>query len=165
MTYMATIEKLCIDKKLEKVSGLLDRGEMPLRAIYLLPAAAEWMRNVLPGLKADGFNDGAVSPNQQAFVLLRDFVVGRDMFADDMYPKPMRPDDVDHGIWELRTADLRFFGWFVRKGCFVVSSVETKEKLLLHKLYAGHREQAIQRRNALDLDDPKFLKRKRKDVF
>lgn len=162
---MATVEQLEAEGKLEKVRGLLGAGEVPFREIYLLPQASAWMRDTMPGLETDGFKEGAVRPDQQAYVLFKDFVAGTDLFAQDMFPKPLRPDDIEHGVWELRTADLRFFGWFVRKGCFVVSSVETKRRILEHGLVPGHRAQAVHRREELDLDEPKYLKGRTKDVF
>jgi hypothetical protein len=123
------------------------------------------MRKNLPSLEPDGFVDGAIRPNQQTYQLMKDFIRGADLFSDDWFPKPLMPRDNAHGIWELRTPDLRFFGWFVRRGVLIVASVETKVRLVQHKLYDGHREQAVVMRDNLDLDEPKFLNGEQSDVF
>ena len=136
-----------------------------MRSVYLLPRAAKWMRTELPMLETDGFVEHALDPNQQAYQLMKDFIAGSDLFGDDWFPKPLRPDCPKHGIWELRTPDLRFFGWFCRRGVFVISSVDTKAKLMMYNLYEGHRAQAIASRKQLDLDEPKYLDGGPTDVF
>jgi hypothetical protein len=162
---MATLSALCAQGKLERVTGVPKAGELPVRTMYLVPRAATWMRTHLPTLQSDGFVDGALSPNQQAYQLVRSFVLGNDLFADEWFPKPLRPHGSGHGIWELRTPDLRFFGWFVKRGQFVVSTVATKDALMTHNLYDGYRNQAVADRNDLDLDEPKYLDGEPDDVF
>ena len=48
---------------------------------------------------------------------------------------------------------------------FVISSVDTKAKLMMYNLYEGHRAQAIASRKQLDLDEPKYLDGGPTDVF
>lgn len=165
LTYMATIEQLSAGGVVHKVKGVLGPRQMEVRKVYLSSIAVEWMRNVLPSLKTDGHNEGAVSPKQQAYQLLKDFTAGEDMFADGWGPKPMKPDDGKHGVWELRTADLRFFTWFCRKGVVVVYAVETKFNLLKNSSYGDYRNRLVLYREALDLDEPKVIYGGYEDVF
>lgn len=162
---MATVEELSKAKLLQVVKGVLGPRQLAERYIYLRPEAADWMRSTLRGLEVDGYVDDAISPNQQAYQLFKDFISGEDMFSLEMHPKPLRPQDSEHGIWELRTPDLRFFGWFCRKGVFLVSNIETKSTLLADRSYGRMRDFAVEYRNGLDLDEPKVLMGGQEDVF
>ncbi len=162
---MATVAQLVAAGKLIPVKGVLKENEMPFRELYLLPKAAQWMRQTLPNLEPDGFVDGAIWPNQQAFNQFRDFLIGENLNDHDYYPKPMRPKQPEHGIWELRTPDLRFFGWFVAKGRFVISAVAAKSDVADHHLCAGYRNQAVSDYSNMELDEPKFLIGEYSDVF
>ena len=157
---MATIEQLSATSLVHKVKGVLGPRQMEVRKVYLTPEAMNWMKSKLPTLQTDGHNEGAVSPKQQAFKLLKDFVAGENMFADGWGPKPLQPED-----WELRTPDLRFFGWFCRRGVFVVTAVATKSSLLRDRSYGAFRDQLVTVRNTLELDDPKVIYGRYEDVF
>ena len=162
---MATIEQLSALSAVHKVKGVLGPRQLEVRKIYLTPLAMDWMKRKLPSLQSDGHNEGAMSPKQQAYKLVKDFVAGENMFADGWGPKPLQPDDGVHGVWELRTPDWRFFGWFCRRGVFVVTAVETKATLLRDRSYGIFRDQLVEIRNVLDLDDPKVIYGKYEDVF
>ena len=64
---------------------------------------------------------------------------------------------IQDGVWELKTADLRIFGWFHTKDCFIGSDVDETWRIKQFRLYHGYRQQCVLRRNALNLDDPKFI--------
>lgn len=163
---MATVEELVARGDLVQVSNkVLRSDQLPERVILLTGRAEKWMKEVLPSLETDGYVDGALTPKQQAFDLFRCFIAGDDLFASDWYPKPLRPFDQGHGVWELRTPDLRFFGWFVSKGTFVVSAVGVTEEVKDHQLYTGYRNQAVFDRESLELDHPAFVLGGSSDVF
>ena len=162
---MATIDQLCVAGLVQRVKGVLGPRQMAERKLFLLPEVGIWMRTNLPKLEADGYVDGAVTPKQQSYQLFRDFVSGVDMFELDWHPKPLRPHDASHGVWELRTPDLRFFGWFCQKGTFVVSDVATKSELLENNSYSHFRERAVIVRNALALSEPKVILGEHHEVF
>ncbi len=123
--------------------------------LFALPRVIRWLRKELPCLQTDGFHDGAPSPKEQAFQIFWAFIVGRPLHHMAGLPNGLKsanrlkpPQD---GVWELRTFDLRFFGWFPRKGTFIISCVETKQRCIEHRLYAGYRTQAIRDREELGL--------------
>jgi hypothetical protein len=62
------------------------------------------------------------------------------------------------GIWELKTADLRLFGWFLQKDCFIVSDIDDTGRIKQSNLYRGYCLQAVRRRDALELNEPKFIR-------
>ncbi len=63
----------------------------------------------------------------------------------------------EHGIWEMRTPDIRIFGWFPHMDCFVAVFGDDASHIKDHDLYAGYRDQVVRMRDALDLDEPKYL--------
>ncbi len=147
---------------LHKIEGVLDPGEQEFRLIYALSRAIEWMERSLGKLDADGFYENAPTPTQQADDLFYAFISGDDL-ENDWPPHVMRPSE--EGVWELRTADLRFFGWFWRKCIFVISAVNQAAICKEHKLYGGYRNQCIRDRCDLGLDNPPFVKGELADVI
>jgi hypothetical protein len=151
---MATAQQLEALGELVRIEIELDPDEVPQRLIYALPRVIDWMSKVLPGLTTDGYFPGAAAPAEQAEALLYEVISGRSPSA--MPPHCMLPNT--EGIWELRTHDLRFFGFFWKRGVFVMTSAETKAKCLqVSGLASGHRNNAVQFRDRLDLDEPKFV--------
>lgn len=144
-----------IDLGLLVVKGVTRDGERIERAIYLSPKAAGWIRENLPDMAADGFVDGALAPREQLRELFRRFIVG-DTFNQEYAPKPLTP--LDSGVVELRTADLRLFGWFYRQREFIVSSVDRKVRLADRAVaYSGFVTEVCYFRDSLDLDGAKFI--------
>ncbi len=62
-----------------------------------------------------------------------------------------------NGVWMLKTADLRVFGWFHARDCFVGHAANTAEQVKAHNLYHGYAGEVVHFRNQLDLDEPKFV--------
>lgn len=120
-----------------------------------MPLAVRWMNDKLEGLDADGFFENAPSPMEQAEELFYSFISGEDLGSGDWPPHVMRPPR--EGVWELRTADLRFFGWFWRKGIFIISSVDQALNCKKTGLYAVYRNQCVKDRQAFGFDEPSFV--------
>lgn len=119
---MSTYQECRERGSLHTVGGLLGARQQPTRLLALSTETFEWMRNVLPTLETDGFFPGSVSPKQQAFLLFRTFVAGENF--DPPLPHEMSP--LGSGVWRLRTADLRFDGWFPERAFFVVAVADAK---------------------------------------
>ncbi|MDX8526308.1 hypothetical protein RFM68_17550 [Mesorhizobium sp. MSK_1335] len=105
---------------------------------------------------AKPFYDDSVSPALQAWALLKRFIAGQ-AFEHPRLFKRMSPLGDD--VWELRTDDLRFFGWFPHKDCFIANSGDLFGNLKADKaLYEKHRIAVIEFRTQIDLDAPKYAK-------
>ncbi len=111
-----------------------------------------WLANTLPGHGSTWKIES--QPDQQLDALVEAFASG-EVLTYGWHFKPLNP--VGEGVWELKTADLRIFGWFPVKDCFVAVAADTKERILEHRLYAGYRGAVAHFRNQLDLDEPKFI--------
>ena len=65
---------------------------------------------------------------------------------------------VQDGIWELKTANLRIFGWFPKKDCFLGVIANTKAQILEHKLVTPYANVEVAPfRNKLDPHEPKYI--------
>lgn len=151
---MSTPEQLVEAGALERLDLHLDPGELPQRMIYALPRVRRWIAGDLPGLQTDGYHEGAPSPAQQVDECLTALALGEE--PGDLPPHLALPKE--QGIWELRTCDLRLFGWFWNRSVFILSSIDRKDRMARgHIPTSNYVRQAIGDRDRLDLDEPKFL--------
>lgn len=150
---MATLSELCEQHELEQLGGGLDENEQPGRLLYALPHVVDWLENALPALDPI-LDEGRQSPLQQVDDLFHDFVSGEDLA---FYERSHSMLPAERGIWELKTPDVRLFGWFWRRGVFVIANINSAFLCKKHDLYAGYRDDTVRRRDALGLDLPKFL--------
>jgi hypothetical protein len=151
---MATVIELFNQGALTKlVPEFDDPRQQELRRIYLGPKLVEWINNVLPNLESDRGLE--TSPNGQFDDLVQVFCSG-DTLTFDWHFKPL--NYVQDGIWELKTADLRIFGWFHEKGCFIGVIADTKARIVEYKLVTPYSNVEVAPfREALNLDEPKFI--------
>lgn len=64
---------------------------------------------------------------------------------------------IHDGVWELKTPDLRVFGWFYRKDCFIGHVANHTEIVKKYRLYHGHAGEVARFRDSLALDEPKYV--------
>jgi hypothetical protein len=95
------------------------------------------------------------SPQQQVDARLAGFVAGEPLAFNSEF-NILRP--WKHGVWELKTADVRIFGWFAKKDCFVGVVMHDATYVKAHDLYQGLVGEVVRFRDSLDLDEPKFVK-------
>lgn len=149
---MATILDLVATGELVKIDPQLADDEMEDRQIYLVAQAVGPSAALLATMVSQWEIES--SPAEQLDELVYHFATGGQLD----YPRQFH--DLQHvrdGIWELKTADLRLFGWFAEKDIFVCASVADANVVKAAGQYAGYCEQTWFRRERLPLDDPKFL--------
>lgn len=73
-------------------------------------------------MATDNYIPGSLRPLEQAAILFNHFVAGEDF--DPPVPHEMEPKG--QGVWRLRTADLRFDGWFPDRNFFVIGAFDSK---------------------------------------
>lgn len=149
---MATLIHLAQQNQVYKFEASLGWREQEERRIYVFPEARAWMEQVLPG-EASNWNL-ELSPLEQLDDFLTHYCAGRELMFGRQF-HPLR--HIDRGIWELKTADVRLFGWFHAKDCFVCTQGNTAYNVKEYNLYAGYRDGAVRLRGQLDLDEPKFV--------
>lgn len=150
---MATIEELQKAAKLVRIDVPLEDGQLPDRQFYGTPEFVKWLNDELPKLASNWNLDE--DPAQQMDNLLAEFISGGPL----EYDRRFKPWDKasEPGVWYLKTADLRIFGWFPRKDCFIATHADTAQRIKDHGLYAGYVGSVVRSRDALPLDEPKFI--------
>ena len=95
-----------------------------------------------------------VNPTQQLDALVEIFCSGQTLTFGPQF-KPLT--HLKDGIWELKTPDLRIFGWFCKKDHFIAGTMDEAFTVKNHNLYAGYAGEVERFRDQLDLNEPKFV--------
>ncbi len=148
---MSTIEDLQNRGELQKILVKLERNEFENRFIYARPKFMKWIRNDLP--KIVGLDPYNLTPMEQIQDLLRIYITGHPLRIGRQFHR-MSPIESD--VFELKTLDLRIFGWFYQKDRFIAVNAFDMVKVKQHGLYAAFRDEVIRDRQMLDLDEPKY---------
>ncbi len=149
---MSTLVELVGAGELIRLDPALEAEELEWRSVYALARLLPTLQKELPTYVSQWRVE--LSPIQQFDALLEVFCAGERLTFDRMF-KPLT--HIQDGVWELKTADLRIFGWFVMKDCFVMAAIDTAFKVKSHNLYVGYANMAAYWRSQLPLDQPKFI--------
>jgi hypothetical protein len=154
---MATIAELLEWGQIFKLDPELEDDEQELRLIYTSPQLRTWFENDLPNVPS--FFDTETDPLEDLVALVATYSSGLPLVFDRQFKAfHKRPlESIGDGVWYLKTPDLRIFGWFFARDCFIGVVANTFEMVKKHNLYQGHRGDVIRFRNALPLDEPKFI--------
>ena len=148
---MATLHHLVAAGQLIKLDAL-DERQQEFREIFMSPKLRDWMAKVLSELGSSWKIE--LTPEEQVFALTEIFAAGRPLAFGTQF-NPLRP--IKNGVWELKTADVRIFGWFHRRDRFVAVVADDATRIKQIGLYAGYVGDAVRFRERLDLDEPKFV--------
>jgi hypothetical protein len=152
---MATFDKLLKANVLVRVTFRLPRGQFHERKIYAYPGCLEWMRNEIPKM-VTGRVASDFTPKEQLIERLRQWMSGDPMAYGRMF-RDMEPK-IDE-VWEIKTADLRIFGWMYRPREFIAVRAgyadDYKEPTKI-KNYADERREVVKARDTLPLDGDKY---------
>jgi hypothetical protein len=149
---MATVLQLDKRGALFKLD-VLGPAVQEFREIYASPELHKWITGTLPGMASTFAIQ--LTPVEQV-VALTDLFCRGERLAFGFQFKPLT--HIADGVWELKTEDIRIFGWFSRKDCFIGVVADDATRIKDHKLYHGYANVTTKRfRDALDLDHPKFV--------
>ncbi|QUL38141.1 hypothetical protein [Erythrobacter sp. JK5] len=135
-----------------KVDADLDEDELEERLIFFVKGVDSQCAKLIESMESQW--DIELSPAEQLDELVYHFATGGVLDCPRQFHVLSHKRD---GIWELKTPDLRLFGFFARKDIFICTDVADANAVKEGCLYAGYCEQAWFKRERLDLDDPKFV--------
>lgn len=130
----------------------LEANQQEFRCIYLSQKLKDWMHNDLPRLQATWQTE--LTCQEQVAELVQGFCAGDELDSSTQF-HALRP--YGQGVWELKTGDVRIFGWFAKKDHFVGVVAHDAYFVKRHDLYHGLVGEVVRYRDALDLDNPKFV--------
>lgn len=152
---MATIITLSGDDgPLTELAVPLGRRETKRRLIYAGQEFMHWLRNEVPNLER-GRLRADDTPQEQLDQILHKWISGRDVVYGRMF-KDLMP--ISDEVWEMKTADIRIFGWMCepRKFVAVFGDYADHYKLRSSRSYEVAKRKVIKFRECLDLDEPKI---------
>ena len=152
MSTLIEITQRLAEPRLHRADPYLEPDEQRMRCLYATTKLLDWIRGTLPSLK--GTHETSVRPKEQFEQLLYEFVSGKDLYVPRGF-HILQPEV--SGIWELKTTDIRVFGWFYVKGVFIGVNAGQAQEIKAKKLYGSMRDEAQIYRDALDIDPPKFI--------
>jgi hypothetical protein len=143
------------DGPLTHVQVPLGIGVQPQRSFYACP---EFMRGVEDDLPkwVTGKLNAAQTPQEQMRSILLRWISGREMVWERHF-KDLMPMGTE--AWEMKTADLRLFGWMYRPRVFIASFLgyaDDYKGLKPKRHYSDAVQRVMTSRNSVDLDLPKF---------
>ncbi len=153
---MATLLELCESGLLIKIDPLED-DEQPWRTLYATPEFVEWLDAVLPVMDHNELYSSLL-PIEQVFAVFHEFVSGDEFSTDRRFKKlNFNPEQY---VWEIKTDDVRIFGWVPQKDAFVCCYGDSADQIKLLDLYSRYVAQTSYVRHEIDLDEPKCCQSK-----
>lgn len=149
---MATLEQLELGGQLHRYDAVLEHWEMPDRCVTHTSDFWQWFETVLKQVPCKRGRN--VSPYEQVEQIFFDFIIGRPMAYSVNY---RRLEPLHQNVWELKTVDVRIFGWLTRKRHFLAVCGDLKDNLTSGKLYKPHIKNVFDFREGLNLDEPKAI--------
>lgn len=157
---MATIRELCRLGELIPITVPLKRFEHDMRFVYASPECRRWFDKELRNLIA--VDSSNLPPRQQFAMLLKDFITGKS-FDHPRDFRRLRP--VAEDVYELKTPDLRVFGWFPVRDTYIAVTACCLDEVKSLNIdrpkfdpYLRFIELVINYREKLDMDEPKYTK-------
>lgn len=153
---MATLSNI---PTVTRIQVPLGRKEFDEREFYALPSFMLFIEQILPGTATGVFN-ARETPRQQMDTLLRKWTAGKPMRQGRAFAI-MRPPT--NSVWEMKTVDLRIFGWMHKPKCFVAvfgglaDDYKSQNGNSPKESYKEAMDRVIWIRDRLGLDEPKFV--------
>jgi len=148
---MATIDTLLADGLVIRWHVELPGNKQPDRLLFLLPGLAGRIDAALAGGSTWKIEE---TPAQQLDALTLDFVAGEPLTYRWQFSRLIHHHD---GVWYLKTADVRLFGWFPFRDGFIAGAIGLTDLVKRSQLYFGFGSEIVRLRDNLPLDDPKFV--------
>ena len=154
LTFYATLMKLEQEDQLVKLDPDLPMGVLQYRSFYASQHLTYWIGETLVNVPRQ--YDEALEPIEQVDQLLQRFAEGKRLSYGREF-KCLSP--IGDCIWELKTKDVRIFGWFPIMDCFIGAAADDATRVKSLNMYAPYRDEAVRFRTRLGLpflsgDDP-----------
>jgi hypothetical protein len=146
---MSTIDGLIRSGAFARIEIELAVGEQPVRLIFGTPDFIDWLRTLLEGAEPE-HRLGDTTPAEQVDQLFHAFISGKPLNHLRQF-RFIRAEK--NAVWELKTPDVRIFGWFLQRDCFVGVFGDWADRVKDHDLYRGYRIAIRRVRRELGVED------------
>jgi len=150
---MATLTELC-DSGVLDIINPLEPDELPWRRVYGTTEFLGWLDQVLPTLGHNALY-AELTPLEQVFAFFAEYASGDDFFSDRRFKKlNWTPDRY---VWELKTEEVRIFGWAPQKDAFICCYGDAADRIKVENSYGRYMAQTVYVRDNIALDEPKCV--------
>lgn len=146
---MSTVATLAATQQLRSISVRLAANEQPWRTLYATTRLTGFLGEVMAE-NPPSRCEADLTPKQQLNELFRDFICGEELVFDEQY-HALWPGE--QAVWELKTPDIRIFGWFAQKDCFIGVVSDFADRIKNIGLYAGYRDEVARFRRECGAED------------
>ena len=148
MTQKPTIATLIEAGAIIRIEVELAPREQPTRLLFGTPGFIRWLEErVNSDDKSPLLADS--TPAEQLDNLFYTFISGRPLIYSRQF-RSVRAEK--NAVWELKTPDLRIFGWFMMRDCFVAAFGDWTNHVKDHDLYRGYRIEVRRLRRELQVE-------------
>jgi hypothetical protein len=151
---MATLSELIENQLVLRWQVDLPSRQQSLRMLLLLPELKARLDATLAVGSSWNLEE---TPEQQLDALTSSFVAGEPLAFGWQFKYLAHYGPTPEGIWYLKTADIRLFGWFHLRDCFIAGSAGIAGAAKRYHLYRGFGDEVMRFRDRLPLDEPKFV--------
>ena len=123
------------------------------RLLFLFQGLADWIDGTL--VYQPRIRGRDLTPLEQVEALFHDFVYAKDFTGVGHFVNIMPQGD---GVYEMKTTDVRVFGWFYRRVQFIAHSGALKSDIKGTRAVDRIRREVVKARNRLNLDQPAFIR-------
>lgn len=148
---MATLDDLEAANAVTRIEVGLDDHIQPWRRLYGTPDFIQWLEHTLPALTTTVVG-GEIEPIEQVDAIFHEYVSGEPMAADRRFATLSSKPELH--VWEMRTLDVRIFGWFIAQDLFVCTYGDHADRIKLMDSYGKYIAQTAYFRNNSMLDEP-----------
>ena len=146
---MTTIEELVEANVISRIQVEMHPRDQGLRLLYGTPDFIAWLGELAKGSGPER-RLGEATAAEQVDDLFNTFLSGRPL----VYMKQFRSIRAEkNAVWELKTPDVRIFGWFLKKDCFAGVFGNWADVIKDHDLYRGYRIAIRRLRRDLAVDE------------
>lgn len=143
---MTTLQSLTDAGSIIKIDLGSDNGASNWRILYGTPKFIDWLNQRIESDEPSprGLD---LSLSEQLDALFYAYLSGQTLVHSQQF-KLLAPNE--NNVWELKTGDLRIFGWFLQKDCFLCVFGELADKVkgrgewaAFGSLYPGFRNEVV----------------------
>jgi hypothetical protein len=146
---MSTIEELVEANAISRIEVEMGARDQPMRLLYGTPGFISWLDELVKGAQPKD-RLGEATPAEQVDDLFHAYLSGAPLVHMRQF-RSIRTEK--NAVWELKTPDVRMFGWFLKKDCFVCVFGNWADQVKDHDLYRGYRIAIRRLRRELGVDD------------
>jgi hypothetical protein len=132
---MTTIQDLVSSGAVSRIEVEATGREQSHRLLYGTPGFIAWLRDLANGAEP-ARRVGQATAAEQIDQLFDSFLRGAPLIHTRQF-RYIRAEE--NAVWELKTPDVRVFGWFLKRDCFVCVFGNWADKVKDHELYRGYR--------------------------